>query len=131
MKTIAQSLLAALLLSTAALTTDATAKPVNPVTTSSYKAAVYPSLNASKLHVVVERQPGQAMAVYLKDSHGNRLAQQLVNKKLGTFRFQFDLSDMQDGNYTVEVVSGNDVALYPVTLTTKPSQAVTRTLTLN
>ncbi|MCK8492348.1 hypothetical protein M0L20_10845 [Spirosoma sp. RP8] len=134
MKTIAQSFAMALLLSTAAFADNiviTSTKSVSPmVTTNSYKVAVFPSsTNGSKLHVIVERQPGQSMTIFLKDARGNALGQQRVGKSQGTFRFQFDLAELQDGNYRVEVVSGNDVALYPVTLKTQPS--VARTLIVN
>jgi hypothetical protein len=136
MKLIAQSLLTALLLSTATFASDVVTKSTtsaNPtVITNSYKVAVYPSTTmTSKLHVVVEREPGQTMTIYLKDAQGIRLAEQQISKKQGTFHFQFDLAALEDGNYSVQVISGNDVALYPVTLKTQPTQATSRTLTLN
>ncbi|GAB3983945.1 hypothetical protein GCM10028806_58140 [Spirosoma terrae] len=132
MKTIVQSLVAALLFSTATLASDVIPASTNPtVTTNSYKVVVYPAITPNKLNVIVERQPGQMMVVSMKDSNGHRLGQQLVDKKQGTFRFQFDLSALQDGNYSVEVISGNDVALYPVTLKTQSAQETTRTITLN
>lgn len=132
MKTIVQSLVAALLFSTATLASDVIPASTNPtVTTNSYKVVVYPAITPNKLNVIVERQPGQMMVVSMKDCNGHRLGQQLVDKKQGTFRFQFDLSALQDGNYSVEVISGNDVALYPVTLKTQSAQETTRTITLN
>ena len=135
MKTSAYSLLAILLLSTATFASDVitSTRSANPtVTTNSYKVTVFPaSACVSKLHVIVEREPGQSMSIYLKDAHGTPLAQQWVSKKQGTFRFQFDLSALKEGNYSVEVSSGNDVALYPVTLTSQPSHALTRTITVN
>jgi hypothetical protein len=135
MKNLAQSLLTALLLSTATLpTTSATTveKPAAPTAiTASYKVAVFPSSSASKLNVYVEREPGQSMFVSLKDSDGTLLGKQLIGKKQGSFHFQFDLSDLQDGKYTVEIASGSDVTVHPITLSTKAPKAATRTLTLN
>ncbi|GAB2520836.1 hypothetical protein [Spirosoma aerophilum] len=135
MKTLAQSLLTALLLSTATLASAATTHPTttaNPtVTTNSYKAAVFPSAIPSKLNVYVERAPGQTMTVSFKASDGRILGAQSVGKKQGNFHFQFDLSDLKDGAYTVEIVSGSDVSEHPVTLSTTPLQSVSRTITLN
>lgn len=71
------------------------------------------------------------MIVSLKTADGKVLAKQSVSKKEGNFRFQFDLSELQDGSYSVEVSSGNDVTVYPVTLATQPAQVSTRVLTLN
>ncbi|WP_420148913.1 hypothetical protein [Spirosoma sp.] len=134
MKTLAHSLLTALLLSTATFASTAATTPTaaNPtVTTESYKAAVFPAASPSKLNVFVERTPGQMMIVSLKGTDGKVLARQLVNKKQGNFRFQFDMSDLQDGTYSVELSSGNDVTVYPVTLATQPVQTPTRTIAIN
>ncbi|MBD2702645.1 hypothetical protein IC229_18505 [Spirosoma sp. BT702] len=131
MKTFAQSLIAALLLSTT--TFAAPANPtVNPTaTTSSYKAAVFPSATPSKLNVFVEREPGKALVVLLKSKSGDLLAKQSISKKQGNFHFKFDMAELEDGAYQVEIVSGNDVSVHPVTLSTKPTQISARTITLN
>ena len=134
MKTFAQSLLIALL-STAALVSTAATTPVtatNPaVTTISYKVAVFPSSTApSRLNVFVERKPGQQMIISFKSAEGNVLAKEFINKKQGNFHFQFDTSELEDGTYTVEVVSGNDVTKHPITLSTTPAQTATRAITL-
>jgi hypothetical protein len=71
------------------------------------------------------------MVVSLKTTDGRVLGQQSVSKKQGNFHFQFDLSELEDGAYTVAIVSGNDESAHPVTLTTKPFQSVKRTIALN
>ena len=135
MKTLAQSFIAALLLSTATLASTA-ANPLTPssnptATTSSYKVAVFPSSTApSRLNVFVERNPGQQMIISFKSAEGKVLAKEFINKKQGNFHFQFDMSELEDGAYTVEVVSGNDVTTHPVTLSTTPAQTATRAITL-
>ncbi len=135
MKTFAHTLFAALLLSTATFASTVTTTPatsVNPtVTTDSYKVAIFPAAAPSKLNVYVERNPGQMMYVSLKGATGKVLGKQVVSKKQGNFHFQFDLSDLQDGTYSVEVLSGKDVTVYPVTLATQQAQASTRQITLN
>ncbi|GAB3689641.1 hypothetical protein GCM10027592_06270 [Spirosoma flavus] len=131
MNTFAKSLIAAVLISTA--TFAAPAKPTaNPTaTTESYKAAVFPSASPSKLNVFVEREPGKALIVFLKDKNGDMLAKQSISKKQGNFHFKFDMAELEDGTYQVEIVSGSDVTVHPVTLSTKPAQTAARTITLN
>ncbi|MVM39415.1 hypothetical protein GO730_20580 [Spirosoma sp. HMF3257] len=135
MKTFAQSLLTALLLSTATFAATGTPNPTtstNPtVTTGSYKVAVFPSATPSKLNVFVERAPGQKMVISLRSVDGTLFGSQLVGKKQGNFHFQFDLANLNDGAYRVEVVAGSDVTVYPVTLSTKAAQTAARTITLN
>lgn len=134
MKTIAKTVLAALLFSTASFAADVPALPAasaNPTAiTSSYKVAVYPSTTTpSKLNVMVEREPGKAMNIYLRNADGYILATQYVSKKEGNFWLKFDLSDLQDGNYRVELVSGNDRSVHQVELSTKTAESI-RTLAL-
>ncbi|MVM35081.1 hypothetical protein GO755_33960 [Spirosoma sp. HMF4905] len=135
MKTFVQSLLTALLLSTATFASPLATTPAKsaaePVTTGSYKVAVFPSSKPSRLNVFVERTPGQKMAVSLKSADGTLLGKQLVGKKQGNFCFQFDLSELNDGSYSVEVAAGSDVTVYPVKLATQPAQAAARSITLN
>jgi len=139
MKTLTTSLFAALLLSTATFASSTTTTPTEAlhptevtVNTNSYKVAVFPSSTmVSKLNVIVERAPGQAMTILLKNAEGDVLGTQKINKKQGTFRFQFDLANLKDGDYTVEVISGNDVTVRPVTLTTQPAKEAMRTIALN
>ena len=133
MKTFAQSLIAALLVSTATFAgTPATAPTAtNPVVmTDSYKVAIFPSATPSRLNVYIERNPGQMMSVLLKSTDGTLLAKRFVSKKQGNLHFQFDMSELADGTYTVEVVSGNNATTYPVTISTKPAQEAARTITL-
>ena len=134
MKTIVKTVLAALLFSTASFAADVPALPAasaNPTaTTNSYKVAVYPSTTTpSKLNVMVEREPGKVMSIYLRNADGNVLATQYIGKKEGNFWLKFDLSDLQDGTYRVELVSGNDRSVHQIELSTKTAQS-TRTIAL-
>lgn len=127
MKTIAKTLLAALLFSTASFAADVPASPaasVSPTaTTNSYKVAVYPSTTMpSKLNVMVERAPGKTMDIYLRNADGSVLATQYIGKKEGNFWLKFDLSELQDGLYSIELISGNDRSVHQIELSTKTAQ---------
>jgi hypothetical protein len=134
MKTIAKTLFAALLFSTASFASDVPAMPaasVNPTAiTSSYKVAVYPSTTTpSKLNVMVERTPGKPMEIHLRNAEGQILATQYVGKKEGNVWVKFDLAALEDGTYRVELVSGSDHSAHPIELSTKTVQA-NRTIAL-
>ena len=133
MKTLVQTLIAALLLGTATFAGTPATMPTasNPVvTTDSYKVAVFPSATPSHLKVYIERNPGQSMSVLLKSTDGALLAKKHIGKNQGNLNLQFDMTDLPDGTYKVEVVSGNDVTTYPITINTKPAQEAARTITL-
>lgn len=136
MKTFTQSFVAALLLSTATFASIAPTHPTksaNPtITTSSFKAAVFPSsVTPAKLKVILEREPGKVMGVYLRDSRNNLLAIQRIEKKTGSCHFTFDLGALEDGEYNVQVVCGSDVTVHPVTLTTQKTSTPSRIIALN
>ena len=134
MKTFAQTLIAALLLGTATLAGTPATDVItsgNPVaTTDAYKVAVFPSATPSRLNVYIERNPGQPMNILLKATDGTLLAKKNIDKKQGNLHFQFDMTNLVDGAYSVEISSGNDRTTYPITLSTKPAQAAIRTIIL-
>ncbi|GAB3941492.1 hypothetical protein GCM10028805_04700 [Spirosoma harenae] len=136
MKTIAKTLIAALMLSTSTFASHMPHLPKLGVSagptaiTDSYKVAIYPSGSAtSKLNVIVERQPGQTMEVLLKDSEGSLLATKYIGKKEGNVHIKFDLAELIDGTYSIEVVSGTDKTVHVMTLLTKAIQPA-RTVSL-
>lgn len=137
MKTTAQSLIAALLLSTATFAAPLNTPPMptaaNPtVTTNSYRIAVFPSSVApTKVHVYVEHQPGKAMNVYLRDARGNVLATQRIGRNDSKVRFKFDLAELTDGNYRVDVACGSDQSSHPIMLTTETPVTPARVITID
>lgn len=136
MKLNAKSLFAALLLSTATLAATAATLPAplaNPTAvTSSYKVAIFPSSVApTKVTVVLEHQPGKRMEVRLRDAKGALLATQYISKKAEKVHFKFDLGELNDGEYEVEVVCGTDRTVHPVTLTTETPAKSVRLITMN
>lgn len=135
MKKYAQPLFVALLLSTAAFASTAATLPapaINSTATRSYKVAVFPSTVApAKISVILEHQPGKAVYVNLLDARGTVLATQYIGKKQDKVHFKFDLNQLEDGNYRIEVVSGTDRSVHPVTLSTEtPAQSI-RLITMN
>ena len=103
------------------------AKPTSPVT---YRVAMYASASSpSLLKVNVEKEAGKQVAVNLKDAQGNTLATQMLNKKPGSYQLKFNLSELPDGTYTVETVSGEEVSSQTITLKTTPV-AISRTVAI-
>ena len=136
MKTIAQTLLAALLLAAPALAT-ANAAAINRAdeptanatitTTNAFRMAVYAGAKPMIINVVVEKQTAKSMTVRVVDHNGAILQEQTIGKQQGNFRYRFDLSELTDGTYSVVVTSGADKSSHPVTITTPTAE---RTLTV-
>ena len=137
MKTIAQTLLAALLLAAPALATTANATAVNRAdeptanatitTTNAFRMAVYAGAKPMIINVVVEKQTAKSMTVRVIDHTGATLQEQTIGRQQGNFRYRFDLSELADGTYSVVVTSGTDRSSHPVTITTPTAE---RTLTV-
>ena len=115
-------------------TTVATASDINtiakPTSPETYRVAMYASASSpSLLKVNVEKEAGKQVAVNLKDAQGNTLATQMLNKKPGSYQLKFNLSELPDGTYTVETVSGEEVSSQTITLKTTPV-AISRTVAI-
>lgn len=126
-----KSLMIALALGAA---TVATASDVNtitkPTSPATYRVAMYASAaSPSLLKVNVEKEAGKQVAVNLKDAQGNTLATQMLNKKPGSYQLKFNLSELPDGTYTVETVSGDEASSQTITLKTTPV-AISRTVAI-
>jgi hypothetical protein len=136
MKTIAQTLLAALLLAAPALssTANATTRADEPTTTNNvvattntFRVAVYSAAKPMTINVVVEKQTSKPMTIRLVGQGHEMLNEQAIGRQQGNFQYRFDLSELADGNYSIEVTSGTDKSSYPITLTTPTTD---RTITV-
>ena len=137
MKTIAQTLLTALLLAAPVLATTANAAAINHAdeptanatitTNNTFRMAVYAGAKPMLINVVVEKQTAKSMTIRVVDDNGATLQEHTIGKQQGNFRYRFDLSELTDGTYLVVVTSGADKSSHPITITTPIAE---RTLTV-
>ncbi|GAA4467435.1 hypothetical protein GCM10023189_51100 [Nibrella saemangeumensis] len=119
MKTLITTIALALTLSATSLTASADShRLTGPKAPTSYRVAVFPSSSAAKLNVIVEKAAGR-VEVRLKDAKGHVLHTSYLQKKDGKFWSRFDMSELQDGTYTVEIDNGAETTAKEVTLSTK------------
>lgn len=124
MKTVIASLLLSVLVSGASFATDN-----NPATLPS---AVYPSSNATTVNVIVNQSTERNTAVRLLDQNGLVLAQQFIGKSSKATMTRFNLSQLKDGVYQVEIVSGQSKEVKQIQLTTnQPTVTSPRTVVMN
>jgi hypothetical protein len=137
MKTIAQTLLAALLLTAPTLATTANAAAMkradepttanHTIATNAFRVAVYAGAKPMAINVVVEKQTPKLMIIRVVDQRGSVLEEQAIGRRQGNFQYRFNLSELADGTYSVEVISGTNKSSHPITLTTPTAD---RTLTV-
>lgn len=93
-----------------------------------YNVGMYVSKNTSTVNVMVEKQAGGTVKVSIKDDSGKILATQSLNGKEERIWTKFNLSELSDGTYTVEVTNGKDVTVKEVKLATPKFVEPTRTI---
>lgn len=104
MKTFVKTLVCALALgSTAAFASDPTEeKKAKPV-----QIGVFTTKEA-KIQMAVRKGQGERAVITLRDSKQNVLHEDVMSKKSEMYDARFDVSQLADGEYTLEVASGKE-----------------------
>ncbi len=123
MKTSIKLLASALLLTLTVSVSSHAMAGDDKIQAKAFKAVVFPSANASKLWLCLEKyqsEPRITLAL-INTSSGEVLFQETVsgrNSKQKAYRQQFDISQLADGVYTFRVLAGTQVEEHKVTLST-------------
>ena len=121
MKTLISTL--ALALSLATVTIAQTNVVDQPTNVARYESGIYTTA-AGKLQVSVDKQTGGTMAVSFKDANGTVLFTRQIAKGETQYRTRFDLSQLTDGTYELELTNGVDVTRQTVVIATKLERTV-------
>ena len=121
MKTLITTL--ALALSLATVTVAQTNGIDRPTNVARYETGIYTTA-AGKLQVSVDKQAGGTVAVSLKDANGSVLFTRRIAKNDTQYRNRFDLSQLPDGTYQLELTNGVDVTRQTVVIVTKLERSV-------
>lgn len=119
MKTIIKSLVCALALSTTvafAHPTDEKSKDNRPVPT--FEASTYVSADAS-LRVAIKKNSPERVYVTLRNAEGVVLFSETIGKKEMTYAAKFDVKDLTDGVYQLEITSGKSQIVKKMNLTSQ------------
>ncbi len=98
-----------------------TTKPV------SYEVGAYIS-NDSKIRVGIKKDFGKRLSVYLKDANGNVIFEENLGKKRANYAVKLNLTELQDGEYSLEVLSGNELFKKKININ---SRKIERTVVLH
>ncbi|GAB3256713.1 hypothetical protein GCM10027347_18690 [Larkinella harenae] len=130
MKTLlASALLAFTLTTSVAFATDNNEKKEAK---STFQSAVYPMINSMKVGVNVSKAKDSKVDIRLVNSDGYTLATKKVGKGSETVSLRFDMNQLEDGVYKVEISDGGYTEVKTVTLQTKaPVVAATRLVSMN
>ncbi|GAB3269737.1 hypothetical protein GCM10027347_39950 [Larkinella harenae] len=105
MKTLFASALIALTFATTSATYADGHKEVAEVK-SNFQAAVYPMINSMKINVNVNKAKDSKVNVRLLNAAGTTLTVLKLGKQNEASTIRFDLNNLEDGIYTVEISDG-------------------------
>lgn len=127
MKTLVTTLVCALALSSSVAfasdpTEDKKAKPL--------QIGVFTTKD-SKIQMAVRKGVGERAVITLRDAKQNVIHEEVMSKKSEKFDARFDVSELAEGSYTLEVASGKDKIQKQVSIKSQKEEASTRSVQLN
>jgi len=133
MKTLVSSFLIALFatVSTVSFARIDDRAPRESKAAAAFKVGVYPSVESTKLNVLIAKEKGADISVQLRNEQGYILATQWVSRKETNCRLRFDLSELEDGKYQVVVSDGATKTVKEMNLATKTPVQIDRLISLN
>lgn len=127
MKFLVKPLLFALSLGLFASTVEA--KPTRPTTVATFQTGMYTTIDG-KLHIALDKQKGGAIDIRLTNQEGMVVYSQHVGKNKSQYRAKFDLSNLPDGTYKVDVSNGQETTTYALSLATPAQVTPSRVITV-
>ncbi|GAB3334391.1 hypothetical protein GCM10027299_42570 [Larkinella ripae] len=99
---------------------------------SSFQSAVYPMINSMKVGVNVNKDKDRNVNIRLINSEGMTLFTKKLGKGSESASLRFDLHQLEDGFYKVEISDGSNTEIKTVKVETKtPVVQATRLVSLN
>lgn len=135
MKTLIKSLVLALSLgfvtSAASFATPTNVNPIGrPSGVASYKTGIYTTV-AGKLTIALDKATGGRVDIRLVDAKGKALYTQHLGKNEHGCRVRLNLSDLEDGVYTLEITNGVETTTQNVTIATQQPTLANRIIAIN
>jgi hypothetical protein len=82
------------------------------------RVGMYRVKNSLAMNVLVEKEKKSRINIRLLDNTGKVLHQEFVGKGIEKIGQKFDFSQISDGQYTIEIVSGNEKIVKNISLAT-------------
>lgn len=127
MKTLVKSLLLALSLGlVTSVASVSEAKPVGrPTGVATYKAGMFTAIDGT-LVVLVDKETGGHVDIQLKTIDGTVLYNQRLGKKDLKTRTKLNLSELADGQYTLEITNGVEKTTQNISIATRQPSTPSR-----
>lgn len=90
-----------------------------------YEVGMYFDGSTNTIKTFYEKEKGQNLKVELKNTKGQTLHTSYVPKKASTARINFNVEDLPDGTYVLEITDGNNTTTKSLVLdTTEPKRTL-------
>lgn len=132
MKTLIKSLVVAFTLTAVTFSASlANTNPgIRPSTVAAYKTGIYTTVTG-KLHVSLDKETTGAVDIKLKNHDGTVLFAQRLGKKEKIARISFNLTELPDGDYQLEITNGVETTTQTVSLSTPQPSVTSRLVAVN
>ncbi|MCF2444458.1 hypothetical protein L0657_10870 [Dyadobacter sp. CY345] len=84
----------------------------------SFRVGMYRVKNSLVMNLLLEKDKGVSLNIRLIDSNGKILHQEYVAKGLRKVGQKFDFSDVNDGDYRIEILNGDERVVKNISLST-------------
>ncbi len=84
-----------------------------------FAVGVYQTINSLKMNVMVDKLVGKKITIQLKNEDGLVIHTQIIGKKETAFRGNYDLKELEDGKYSIEISDGKTKVVKNVQVETK------------
>ncbi|MFN3379980.1 hypothetical protein [Runella zeae] len=85
----------------------------------------------AKIQMAVRKGTSEKAIITIRDAKNNLLHEEVISKKAEKFDGRFDVSALGEGDYTLEITSGNEKIQKKVSIKTPQEEATYRTVKLN
>lgn len=97
---------------------------IDPAGKAAFDVAFIPQSGGMKLDVAVEKTNESSLVIRFLDARGNELSTQRVAKNEMKKQVRFDLTELPDGAYKVEVTDGTDTEVKEISITTNALRSI-------
>lgn len=118
MKSIIRSFALVLALGASVLTASAAHDPETGKVAGDFQSNVFKSKSSTKFYCFVDKATGKSLTITLRDENNRILSEQFVSKNTAHVAQLIDLSQLEDGNYSLSVSDANKMVVHPVRIAT-------------
>lgn len=118
MKSIIRSFALVFALGASVLTASAAHDPETGKAAGDFQSNVFKSKNATKFYCFVDKVVGKSLTITLRDENNRILNEQFVSKNATHVAQLIDLSQLEDGNYSLSISDANKMVVHPVRIAT-------------